>query len=95
MLLRQRFPQNLSAALLMAFLRFFKFNDSSSYQFIRGTLKVTKDAKLRSSQGITAPVLEPIWAGEAVRIVEDDSKWAKVTLLDGTEGYINKKLAFK
>ncbi len=60
-----------------------------------GTMTVTKDAKLRSSQGITAPVLEPIWAGEAVRIVEDGSKWAKVMLLDGTEGYLNKKLAFK
>jgi hypothetical protein len=60
-----------------------------------GALTVTVDSKLRVDAGLLGEVLEPVWVGEQVHIVEDGKKWAKVALLDGTEGYLNKKRAFK
>jgi hypothetical protein len=60
-----------------------------------GALIVTVDSKLRVDAGLLGEVLEPVWVGEQIHIVEDGKKWAKVALLDGTEGYLNKKRAFK
>ena len=60
-----------------------------------GTMNITRNVKLRLNGNIAAEIIEPLWIGESVRIIEDGPKWAKVALLDGTEGYINKKLAFK
>ena len=60
-----------------------------------GALTITVDSKLRVDAGLLGEVIEPVWAGELIHIVEDGKKWAKVALLDGTEGYLNKKRAFK
>jgi len=60
-----------------------------------GALTIKQDVKLRVSGGLMAEVIEPVWVGEQIHILEDGKKWAKVALLDGTEGFINKKRAFK
>jgi len=58
-----------------------------------GTIAVTKRAGLHVAE--KGDVIRKLHEGELLRIIQDGKKWAHVEQLDGSEGWINRKKAFK
>jgi len=60
---------------------------------IEGTLPITKRANLHVTE--KGEVIRKLHVGERLRIIQDGKKWAHVQQLDGSEGWVNRKKAYK
>jgi hypothetical protein len=60
---------------------------------IEGAMPITKRSNLRVTE--KGDVIRKLHVGERLRIIEDGKKWAHVQQLDGSEGWINRKKAYK
>ena len=71
----------------------FPYAESCPAIDIEGTVLVTNRANLH----VTAKgdVIRKLHEGERLRIIQDGKKWAHVQQLDGSEGWLNRKKAFK
>ena len=58
-----------------------------------GTQETTQRVKLLSNPG--GATIRRLFEGEPLRIVQTQKKWARVQQLDGSEGWVKAKAAFK
>jgi len=54
------------------------------------TASVTRDTQVRTEMSVKSAILEQVTAGESLRLVADNGKWAEVRTEDGYLGYIQK-----
>ena len=71
----------------------FPYAESCPELNTEGTIAVTKRTGLHVSE--KGEMIRKLHEGELLRIIQEGKKWAHVQQLDGSEGWINAKKAFK
>ena len=71
----------------------FPYADECPVIDIEGTRPITKRVALTTEPGGTT--IRRLFVGERLRTIEDGKKWIKVQQIDGTEGWVKKKKAYK